>query len=313
MPPFLSHLFQRSDLLKNPLSPVFTRLALAVGAVVFRRFQLPRIHPPTPDWEGCQPLQATSRDGCRIRGWWQPKAQRKGTILFVHGITIHSFHYVEQARYLSRATGLAVAALDLRFHGMSDDAPFTFGAAESWDVVAFLDALDAAGASRPYILIGDSLGGLATQRATVEDTRIDGAVLMQVPGWSWNAILHAAKKAAPLARFLNSHFGYDILADGDLRHFSLPRIHCPPVFYVMGDSDFYDWRATRRIYDWWATPDPGVPGETPLLAPKCSRWFVLVEGAIHDTGLPDCYNVWRWPLLWPNILRFVEIVCERPG
>lgn len=206
-----------------------------------------------------------------------------------------------------------MAALDLRFHGMSDDAPFTFGAAESWDVRAFLDALETAGASRPYILVGDSLGGLATQRATAEDSHIDGAVMMQTPGWSWNAISHVAGKLAPLAHFLNAHFDYDILADGDLRNFDATQMRRPPVFYAMGELDYFDWHATRQIYDWWATPNAGAIGDTPLTTPDRSRWFALVEGAEHDTGLPDCYNVWRWPLIWPNLIRFIEIVCERHG
>jgi len=296
--------------LKKPLFALVTRIAIRGGAGVFRRFQLPRLHSPTPDWPGCQPLETTSRDGCKIRGWWQPESRTFGTILFVHGITIHSFHYIEQARYISRETGLSVAAVDLRFHGMSDDAPFTFGASESWDVRAFLSALEIAGATRPYILIGDSLGGLATQRAMTEDVRIDGAVLMQTPGWSWNAIRHAARRWAPLARFLNGHFGYNILADGDPRSVAGP-IHRPPVFYVMGDRDLYDWRSTKTIYDWWGTPDGGELNETPLSAPDRSRWFVLVEGAEHDTGLPDSYNVWRWPLVWPNIIRFIELICVR--
>ncbi|HEX8371316.1 MAG TPA: alpha/beta fold hydrolase [Chthoniobacterales bacterium] len=299
--------------MKKALSTIITRFAMWGGAAVFRKYQLPRLHPPVPDWPGCRALEATSRDGCRIRGWWQPESKKKGTLVFVHGITIHSFHYVEQAQYLSRETGLAVAALDLRFHGMSDDAAFTFGAAESWDVRAFLDALDAAGACRPYILIGDSLGGLATQRAIVEDARIDGAALMQTPGWSWNAVLRAARRASPLARFLNSYFGYDILGDGDVRNVASATLHRPPIFYAVGDADLYDWKATKEIYDWWGTPNAGEISETPLSAPERSRWFVLVEGAEHDTGLPDSYNVWRWPLLWPNLIRFVEIVCARTG
>ncbi|MEO7932774.1 MAG: alpha/beta fold hydrolase [Chthoniobacterales bacterium] len=294
--------------------PAFvTRWVLAIGARFFRKIQQPRVHPPVPDWPGCIPLEVRSRDGCTIRGWWQPESRKTGTIVFVHGITIDSFRYVEQARYLSQETGLSVAAFDLRSHGISDDAPFTFGAAESWDVRAFLNALELARAPRPYILIGDSLGGLATQRAAIEDSRIDGAVLMQTPGWSWNAIRCAARKKSVLARFLNAHFGSDILNDGDLRRFPAQQMHRPPVFYVMGDRDFYDWRATRQIYDWWDTPNAGESNETPLTFPERSRWFALVEGAVHDTGLPDCYNVWRWPLIWPNIIRFVEIVCQRHG
>lgn len=292
---------------------IFNKLALALGSAFFRRMQKQRIHPLVPDWAGCEALQATSRDGCQIRGWWQPDARKLGTVVFVHGITVHSFYYVEQAQFISRETGLAVAAFDLRFHGMSDDSPLTFGASESWDVRSFLDALVSAGAKRPFIVVGDSLGALATQRAIVEDERIDGAVLMQAPGWAWNAISHAAGKLAPLARFIRSHFDYDVLADGDLRNFSSPKVHRPPVFYTMGNLDHFDYEATRKIYDWWGTPNAGEIGETPLTAPERSRWFALVDGAVHDTGLPDCYNVWRWPETWPNIIRFIEIVCQRHG
>lgn len=291
---------------------LLTRLAIRGGAAFFRRIQFPRLHPPTPDWPGCIALEVRSKDGTAIRGWWQPDGKKTGTVVFVHGITIHSFHYLEQAALVRRETGMTVAALDLRSHGLSDDAPFTFGAAESWDVRAFLDGLEAAGAERPFILIGDSLGGLATQRALIEDPRIDGAVLMQTPGWSWNAILRTTRRFSPLARILNSHFGYNALSDGDIREVATENSHRPPVFYIVGDRDRYDWNATRIIYEWWGTPNAGELNETPLTAPERSRWFVLVEGAEHDTGLPDCYNVWRWPQTWPNIVRFIELVRSRP-
>ncbi len=292
------------------ISP-FASLALRIGRAVFRKFQQPRNHPPTPEWPGSQALSATSRDGTRISGWWHPSEDRSGTVIIVHGITIDSFHYLEQAAYLRQQTGLAMAALDLRFHGLSDDAPLTFGAAEAWDVRAFVDALEAAGASRPFILLGDSLGGLAAQRATVEDSRIDGAILMQTPGWAWNAIRISGKFFSPMARFLNSHFGQDILAEGDLRNLDAKKMHRPPVLYLFGDADFYRWESTRTVYDWWATDNPGEINETPRTAPHRSRWFILVPGAEHDTGRPDCYNVWRWSETWPEIIRFIEIISER--
>lgn len=288
-----------------------TSLTLRLGRAVFRKFQQPRDRPPAPDWPGSQALAGTSRDGTRIHGWWQPSEKRPGTVIFVHGITIHSFHYLDQAAYLHEQTGLATAALDLRFHGLSDDAPLTFGAAEAWDVRAFVDALEAAGASRPFILLGDSLGGLASQRATVEDPRIDGAILMQTPGWAWNAIRIAGKKFAPMARVINSHFNCDILNQGDLRPLDATQMHRPPVMYIFGEADFYNWQSTREVYDWWATENAGETNETPRTAPHRSRWFILVPDAVHDTGQPGCYNVWRWSDTWPEIIRFTEIIGER--
>ena len=301
---------QRILPVKIPFSSAFTRLAIWSGGRYFRKLQPSRLHPPVPAWKGCVPLETASCDQCTIRGWWQPKSTKSGTVIFIHGITIHSFYYLEQAQYVSRETGLSVAACDLRSHGISDDAPLAFGAAEAWDVRAFLTALETAGASRPFIVIGDSLGGLATQRAVAEDDRIDGAVLMQTPGWPWNAIKRTAKRLSSLARFLNSHYGYNILDDGDPR--SVPRkSHYPPLLYLVGDRDFYDSNATRSIFDWWELPNPGESNETPITSPDRSGWYILVEGAEHDTGLPDSYNVWRWPEVWPNILRFIEIVHER--
>ena len=290
---------------------LLTRFFLWLGDRAFRKIQFPREHPPTPDWPGAIALEVRSKDGTTIRGWWQREARTAGTVIFVHGVTVDSFRHVEAARYLANETGLSMAALDLRSHGLSDDAPLSFGAAESWDVLAFLDGLENAGAARPFIVIGDSLGGLAVQRAVVEDSRIDGAVLMQTPGWAWNAIQQTGKRLAPLGRFLNSHFGYNILSDGDPRTFVTATPHRPPLLYIVGDRDLYDWTATRLIYDWWATPNAGELNETPLTFPDRSRWFILVEDAVHDTGRPDCYNVWRWPQTWPNIVRFVEIVRQR--
>ncbi len=294
-----------------PSIPWLTRGVLVLGGVVFRRFQQPRGRPDAPDWEGCRPVEGTSRDGVRIRGWWQSQAAKPGTVIFVHGITIHSFCYVEQARLVARETGLAVAAFDLRFHGLSEDAPFTFGTAESWDLRAFLDALEADGARRPFLVIGDSLGGLAAQRAAAEDTRIDGAIFLQSPASPWRAISGASGRFAPLSRFLNSCYGCDILADGDVRSLDPAKVHRPPVFYVMGERDHFGWESTRQIYDWWGTENAGEIGETPLTAPDRSRWFALVPDAVHDTGRPDCYNVWRWPLVWPNIVQFITLVAER--
>lgn len=102
-----------------------------------------------------------TRDGLRLQGrYWEPPSAPTGLVCIVHGLGEHGGRYAHVARRLNGA-GYAVAAADLRGHGMSEGRRgHTPGLGASMNDISLL--VREAGARFPGIpifLYGHSMGG----------------------------------------------------------------------------------------------------------------------------------------------------------
>ena len=117
-------------------------------------------------------------DGMLIAGWFIPADSSKA-IIIVHGRDQSRTSYsglIELAGYLHRA-GLNVIMLDLRGHGQSPDAWYSFGLMERRDVEGAVDWLIQRGFGKEGIgALGFSLGAAAVIGAAAEEPKISAVV-----------------------------------------------------------------------------------------------------------------------------------------
>ena len=119
-------------------------------------------------------------DGLQIAGWYIPSDENQKVIILVHGYNnsrTNGFidEFVPFASKLHKA-GFSVMMIDLRGHGQSADARFTFGVKERWDVLGAVDWLEGRGYQPGKIgVLGYSLGAGSIIGAAAEETDI-GAV-----------------------------------------------------------------------------------------------------------------------------------------
>ncbi|MEO8228688.1 MAG: lysophospholipase [Chloroflexota bacterium] len=103
-----------------------------------------------------------ARDGVSLgERTWPAVGDSRGSVLIVHGLAEHSGRYERTATILA-ATGLDVAAFDLRGFGASSGRRAYVSSWEVWlnDVEDRLTASRARAGGRPVILLGHSMGGL---------------------------------------------------------------------------------------------------------------------------------------------------------
>jgi len=295
-----------------------------------------RVREQAPRWVGACPIEFQSYDGVHLTGWSHlPAHPPQGTVIICHGYTLHCHHtmYLHYAKYLTRKFNLATIGFDFRHHGLSENAPLSFGTAESWDVRAALDYAEEHNFPEPYILFGDSLGALAAQRATIEDRRVSGAIFKSSPSTPWEAIKISCANAdassvlksalakrnlsrlklpqirlgwfAHLAHLINQLYGWDILHDGDIEHHDGHPAHVPTVLYLIGDQDEFGWKNSKRCYDHWYNGTSATFDVWPEDAPEEKKWFILAKGKGHNFGS------WDWPEFYQLLDQFITLVLQR--
>ena len=103
-----------------------------------------------------------ARDGTSLNErYWPAVGETRGSVLMVHGLAEHSGRY-ERTGTILAATGLEVAAFDLRGFGASEGRRAYVSSWDVWldDVEDRLGALRARAGGRPVVLLGHSMGGL---------------------------------------------------------------------------------------------------------------------------------------------------------
>jgi pimeloyl-ACP methyl ester carboxylesterase len=130
-------------------------------------------------------VQFTPRDdpALTLQGWLLPQAEATQTIILVHGFGLGGCRscdfkerFTEFAAQL-HANGFAVLLFDLRGHGESDAARYTFGVREQRDVLGAVDFLLARGVAPGQIgVLGASMGGASSIIATASEPAI-GALI----------------------------------------------------------------------------------------------------------------------------------------
>lgn len=254
---------------------------------------------------GFEAIQFNSDDGCLLKGWvYKSPGQKndRGTCFLLHGVTTNSSSLVETARILSKEYNMTVVGYDQRYHGWSSRSPFypTFGCYEARDAQAAIDFAEKSGLPDPYILHGNSLGGMAAQRAGIKDGRVKGLLLLMTPGWPWHAIGKCAWDGKPLGpifipfvNLLNAAYGWDVLSDGDIRRHKQDPKHRPLVCSIMGDRDSYDIGKTKDVFQHWHNGEPAEFDKLPSETPDCKKFFTTVEGACHSSDTDGIF-IWDW-------------------
>ena len=168
-----------------------------------RRAAPPRGDRPPDDHDAARGPSATALrlpDGSAtfLREWLLPgDAERRGSILLVHGLGEHSGRYGHVAERLS-ALGLEVRGYDLRGHGRSDGARGSIPRADALlaDLRFVFEDLDrrgrAQGDDAPPLLLGHSLGGTVAAMATAGGWVAPRALILSSPALA----LHGSRPQA---------------------------------------------------------------------------------------------------------------------
>ncbi len=118
-----------------------------------------------------------------LRGWLLPNAVSEDVIILVHGFGLGGCRscdfkerFTEFAAQL-HGRGFNVLMFDLRGHGQSSDARYTFGLREQRDVLGAVDFLREQGFQAGRIgVLGSSMGGAASILATASEPAIGALV-----------------------------------------------------------------------------------------------------------------------------------------
>jgi lysophospholipase len=141
-------------------------------------------------------------DGVRLR-WAFWAGGSRGTVVLFPGRSEYVEKYGRTARAF-HAAGFTVAALDWRGQGLSDRTAPDIGDiahfdAYQADATAYLAALSAAGAPRPWAMLGHSMGGCIGLRALQAGAPFQSAIF-SAPMWAIELPRALRPIARPLAR-----------------------------------------------------------------------------------------------------------------
>jgi beta-glucanase (GH16 family) len=306
---------------------MIARIAHQALSIGFQHFIRDRARQPHPDRENCFATEFTSADGTQLKGWaYRPSNHTAGTLFLQHGLCCHSLFMADLAFRLADRFGMVAACFDSRHHGLSGDALPTFGYWEGRDIEAAINEAERYNSPRPYIVIGDSLNGLAAQWIATNDPRVDAAIMLESPGWPWDAVgkflygvadgfnlskLPLIEKLGGLGKAIEVAYDDHVLTKGQLLGTRIAPPQTPLVMYLIGDQDQYDWRCAQRVYDHWYEGECGGWNKVPEPSDGHRKWFHLIEGAQHADGKTDTYSIHGWHRYHEVIEAFISTVLAR--
>jgi len=269
-----------------------------------------------PDWSWDVWLK--TRDDVSIYSWWydNDKNNRNGTFFVLHGFTSNCGNpgYWHRPKELADKYGFCLGEIDFRHHGKSLNKSPTFGMAESWDLEAALNYADSINAPKPYVLIGESLGGMAAQLVSISDPRIKAAVCLQTPGWPWDAIGNALKERKKVVGIpftgtaINAAYGFKIMSAGDIRTKEPNPEHQPYVLYIMGIHDKYKIDHTKQVWDHWYSGHAAEYNKTPTQASNQRKWFI--EGPWYHSDENWNQSIMAGEGLANLVVEFMDFVLD---
>lgn len=162
-------------------------------------------------------------DELRIAAWYVPSEEKQRAVILVHGRdNSRSNGFVDQFASLANVlheSGYSVLLIDLRGHGESDDARYTFGVKERQDVLGAVDWLQARGYPPGKIgVLGYSLGAASVIGAAAEEKDI-GAIWIDSAFADVNPVIEGAWEVDsglpqlflyPTKWMIRLLYGYDI-------------------------------------------------------------------------------------------------------
>jgi pimeloyl-ACP methyl ester carboxylesterase len=113
-------------------------------------------------------------DGVRLKGWWVPAPEARGSVVLVHGLNRSRIEMVRKTPFL-HAQGWNALLFDLRRHGESGGDLRSLGWFEKDDVRA-ARAFAQTKSPGPTVLWGVSLGAAAAALAAADDPSVAGLV-----------------------------------------------------------------------------------------------------------------------------------------
>lgn len=204
---------------------------LVIGAVAASQLTLPKrvfdpaINPGVYDLN-YEELRFPARgDGLQIAAWYIPSEENQKAIILVHGrdnSRSNGFgnQFTAFANTLHQA-GFSVMMIDLRGHGQSADARFSFGIKERQDILGAVDWLAARGYSPGKIgVLGYSLGAASVIGAASEEKAI-GAIWIDSAYADINSVIERnwkSESGLPQVFLVSAKwmirllYGYDITA-----------------------------------------------------------------------------------------------------
>lgn len=226
----------------------------AVGAVVANTISVPKrqfasqANPGTLNLNYQDVRFPAHGESLQIAGWFIPHPTSQRAIILVHGKDASrteefAGRFTELAAALHQG-GFNVLMIDLRGHGQSDDAHYSFGINERRDVEGAVDWLVQKGFQPGSIgVLGISLGAASSIGATADDPRI-GALIEDSGFASFCPIVQAKWGSAsglpdifiqPTLIMLRVEYGYDLCAARPVDE--IGRIAPRPVLIIHSTSD----------------------------------------------------------------------------
>jgi dipeptidyl aminopeptidase/acylaminoacyl peptidase len=150
-------------------------------------------------------------DGLTLSGWWIAPTSKNAIVLLSHGLFRNRVEMLSRAVSLAKA-GYGALLYDSRNHGASQKGVVSLGFYEAQDVLGGLDYIrgrtgSTAGAPAKIVLMGVSMGAVATLRAASESNGYAALIL-----------------DSPFASIRET------IADHSWLFFKLPRFTFPPLF-----------------------------------------------------------------------------------
>ncbi len=190
-------------------------------------------------WEA---VTVTTTDGVRIHGWYVPRPEAQGTVIFCHGNGGNISHRLDTLRLLHDLR-LAVIIFDYRGYGRSEGSPDEAGTYRDGEAIRRYAAETLGIPFENQIIWGRSLGGgVATALA---ERHLPAALVVESSFTSVPDVAQAAYPWLPV-RWL-CRFRYDS-AD------RVSRLHCPKLFIHSADDDVIPFRFGRTLFERAADP-----------------------------------------------------------
>lgn len=223
--------------------------AFAVNALTTPRRVFAEANTPASVSLSYEDVRFPARGGdVEISGWYIPRERSDQAIILVHGkdssrTSEFQGNFVQFAASLQRR-GFAVLMIDMRGHGRSGDAHFSFGLNEQRDIQGAVDWLQGRGYAPGSIgVLGVSMGAASSILATAGDPDIGALVedcsyaeIYPVIQQEWRAASGLPDFFLPSTILMGRIiFGYDLSASRPVE--VIGQIDPRPVLIIHGDAD----------------------------------------------------------------------------
>lgn len=264
-----------------------------------------------PSVEHCAEFEVQGFDDLALRGWVHRPSESRGTLFLLHGYMSHSIELADLGFEISNHFGLSLVGHDHRHHGLSGDGIPTFGFAEYRDFLKVIDKAREMGLPEPFCFVGDSLGSLVGWQALAEPCGMQAGLLLNPPGWPWDAVGKTMEMLAPVGKLIDWAYGDDVLHKGAAyaRGDRLWPPHEPMFMVVIGSDDHFDPECAKTTYNRWYAPERQGWDEWPAPGTHKLNWFHIVTGAVHPGRSGPLIH--SWPRFRDLVKSFFETVLSR--